>query len=104
MFYTALDPADAGVQSSAQELAGRLVGDAPVEVAVRDMLDLVASGSRIVIMHAEAEVSPAGAAELLGVTRQFVDRLCENGVLDFWRLPDSRHRRIKVQDVIQLAS
>ncbi|WP_460944619.1 excisionase family DNA-binding protein [Okibacterium endophyticum] len=40
---------------------------------------------------------PTQAAELLGVTRQFVDRLCEDGVLAFRRLPGSRHRRIRVQ-------
>lgn len=36
--------------------------------------------------------------------RQFVDRLCEDGVLPFRRLPDSRHRRIRVQDVLDVAA
>jgi excisionase family DNA binding protein len=49
---------------------------------------------------AEDEVTPAEAADTLGVTRQFVDRLCEDGVLAFRRL---RHRRIRVQDVVDLA-
>ncbi len=39
-----------------------------------------------------------------GVTRQFVDRLCEDEVLPFRRLPGSRHRRIRVQDVIDVAT
>jgi len=41
---------------------------------------------------------------MLGVTRQFVDRLCKDGALTFRRPPDSRHRRIRVQDVIDLAA
>ncbi len=68
------------------------------------MLDDVAHGARIVVLRAEDEVTPAEAAELLGVTRQFVDRLCEDGVLPFRRLPGSRHRRIRVQDVLDVAT
>lgn len=101
---TSLDPADPAVRSGAQHLAEQLVGDTPVEAAVRAMLDDVAHGARVVVLRAEDEVSPARAAELLGVTRQFVDRLCEDGVLPFRRLPGSRHRRIRVQDVIEVAA
>lgn len=95
-----LDPADPTVRSEAQHLAERLHGDTQVETAVRAMLADVAHGSRIVVLRAEDEVSPSRAAELLGVTRQFVNRLCEDGVLPFRRLPGSRHRRIRVQDVV----
>lgn len=52
---------------------------------------------------ADDEVTPAQAAKMLGVTRQFVDRLCEDEVHPFRRLPGSRHRRIRVQDVVALA-
>lgn len=101
---TTLDPADPAVRSSARELADRLVGDSPVEAAVRSMLDDIAHGARVVVLRAEDEVSPAKAAQMLGVTRQFVDRLCEDGVLPFRRLPASRHRRIRVQDVLDVAA
>jgi excisionase family DNA binding protein len=50
-----------------------------------------------------AEVTPAGVADLLGVTRQFVDRLLADGALEFRRLPGSKHRRIKVGAVLALA-
>lgn len=99
-----LDPADPSVRSGARELADRLVGDTPVEAAVRALLDDVAHGSRVVVLRAEDEVSPADAAQILGVTRQFVDRLCEDGTLPFRRLPGSRHRRIRVQDVVDVAA
>lgn len=101
---TALDPVDPTVRSDAKSLAGRLRGDSPVEAAVRAMLDEVAHGVRVVVLRADEEVTPAGAADLLGVTRQFVDRLCEDGVLPFRRLPGSRHRRIRVQDVVDVAA
>lgn len=101
---TTLDPTDPVVRSGAQHLAEQLVGDTPVEAAVRAMLNDVARGARVVVLRAEDEVSPSRAAEVLGVTRQFVDRLCEDGVLPFRRLPGSRHRRIRVQDVIDVAA
>ncbi|UZN03064.1 helix-turn-helix domain-containing protein [Cellulomonas sp. S1-8] len=101
---TTLDPADPAVRSDARNLADRLVSDTPVEAAVRAMLDDVAHGARVVVLRAEDEVTPAKAAEILGVTRQFVDRLCEGGVLPFRRLPGSRHRRIRVQDVVDVAA
>jgi len=47
---------------------------------------------------------PGGSAAIIGVTRQFVDRLCADGVLAFRHLPGSTHRRIKVQDVIDVAT
>jgi excisionase family DNA binding protein len=57
----------------------------------------------MVVLRAEDEVTPAEAADILGVTRQFVDRFCEDGVLAFRRLPGSRHRRIRVQDGVDVA-
>jgi excisionase family DNA binding protein len=52
----------------------------------------------------DEEVTPARAAELLGVTRQVVDRLCEDGVLPFRRQPGNHHRRIRVRHVAEVAS
>jgi excisionase family DNA binding protein len=68
------------------------------------MLDAVAHGARVVVMRADDEVTPTEAAKLMGVTRQFADRLCEDGVLAFRRLPDSRHRRIRVEDVLEITA
>lgn len=101
---TTLDPVDPVVRSDAKTLAGRLTGGTPVEAAVRAMLDDVAHGARVVVLRADDEVTPAQAADIIGVTRQFVDRLCADGVLAFRRLPGSRHRRIRVQDAIDVAT
>ena len=99
-----LDPIDPAVRSDAKSLAERLHGDTPVESAVRSMLNAVADGARVVVLRADDEVTPTEAAKLMGVTRQFVDRLCKDGVLAFRRLPGSRHRRIRAEDVLEVAS
>jgi excisionase family DNA binding protein len=57
----------------------------------------------LAVVLVKSAVTPAGAADLLGVSRQFVDRLLAEGVLPFRRLPDSSHRRIKVGDAVALA-
>jgi len=100
----ALDPTDPAVQVAARDLAGRLDANSEVERAVMEMLVNVAEGSRVIIMRAEDEVTPAKAADMMGVTRQFVDRLCAAGVLPYRHLPGSRHRRIRVKDAAHLAS
>lgn len=71
----------------------------PVGRMVRSMLLEVAAGHRVVVMRPEDEVTPAEAARIIGVTRQYVDRLCEDEILAFRRLPGSRHRRIRLADV-----
>ncbi len=64
----------------------------------------VASGDEVVLLRGESEVSPAEAGELLGISRQFVDRLIDVGKLPARRLPGSRHRRLRVADVIAFAA
>jgi len=95
-----LDPARAGVRAEARRLADRLsvdvAGDSEVAVALRSMLDNVAQGERVVVLRDDEEVTPGQAAQLLGVTRQFVDRLLADVVVEFHRLPDSPHRRIRL--------
>ena len=103
-----LDPARTGVRAEARRLADRLsadvAGDSEVAVALRSMLDNVAQGERVVVLREADEVTPGQAAQLLGVTRQFVDRLLADGVLEFHRLPDSPHRRIRLSDVLEVAA
>jgi excisionase family DNA binding protein len=95
-----LDPADAGVRSEASRLAKGVDDSTTVGRFVRSMLDHVAAGEVVVMLRAEDEVTPAEAARILGVTRQYVDRLCEDEVLPFRRLPGSSHRRLRVADVL----
>lgn len=99
-----LDPIDPEVQSAARRLAAGFDDDSEVGRVVRSMLTDVAEGERIVVLRTEGEVTPSQAAQMLGVTRQYIDRLCEDGILPYRRLPGSRHRRLRVQDVIEAAT
>ena len=57
-------------------------------------------GDTVAIVSEEAEVSPAAAARLLGVSRQFVDRLLGDGLLPARRLPHSSYRKIPVRALL----
>lgn len=99
-----LDPVDPEVRSAAKRLAADFDDDSEVGDVVRSMLADIAGGERVVVMRVDEEVTPAQAAALLGVTRQYIDRLCEDEILAFRRLPGSRHRRIRVRDVVAAAT
>ena len=96
--------ADADARASAARLAAEVDPTSEFGATVREVFEEVAKGEQVVILRPDREVTPAGAAELLGVTRQFVDRLLADGVLAFRRLPSSKHRRIKLGDVLALAA
>lgn len=82
------------------------VGDESVELPsslVRVLLataETLESGDTVVLVNQEAEVSPAEAAKLLGVSRQYVDRLIAAEVLPSRRLPKSSYRKIPVRAVL----
>ena len=70
---------------------------AVAERLVRD----IAAGRHPVYVTAEDDVSPAEAARMLGVSRQFVDRLLSSGRLTFSHKPGSTHRTIRVAAIEQ---
>ncbi len=70
------------------------------ERLVRD----IAAGRHPLYVTSEDDVSPAEAAHILGVSRQFVDRLLASGRLPFSRKPGSTHRTILVSDVEAFAT
>lgn len=82
------------------------VGDEIVELPaslVRVLLtaaETLEDGDTVVLVNEEAEVSPAEAAKLLGVSRQYVDRLIATDVLPSRRLPKSSYRKIPVRAVL----
>lgn len=101
---TTLDPLDPAVRSAAARLATEFDDDTAVGQVIGSILRDVAGGERVVVLRSSEELTPSQAATMLGVTRQYVDRLCEDGVLAFRRLPSSSHRRIRVEDVIAVAA
>jgi len=72
-------------------------------LAERLLRDL-AAGRHPIYTTSEAEVSPAEAAQILAVSRQYVDRMIADGRLPFGHKPGSTHRPIRVVDVERLAA
>jgi excisionase family DNA binding protein len=60
----------------------------------------LAAGHAVMAIPAEVTLTPAEAAELLGLSRPFVARLLDRGDIPSELLPDSRHRRIRLEDVL----
>jgi excisionase family DNA binding protein len=61
---------------------------------------LLADG--VVLARVNDVVTPREAGELLGVSRQFVDKLIADGRLAAQLKPGSRHRVVRVVDVLEL--
>ena len=116
------EPASAEIKAESAERTGlravrSLVDDpeAVVTVAVGDetvalprslvellrvAADALVDGDSVAMVSDEAEVTPTEAAKLLGVSRQYVDRLVASGVLPVRRLPGSSYRRIPARAVL----
>jgi excisionase family DNA binding protein len=91
---------DAGAEAVVEQADGGRVSSQELSRLLRVAMTELAAGGEVIVLRGEAEVSPAEAGELLGLSRQFVDRLVDGGVLPARRLPGSRHRRIRVADVV----
>ncbi|MFJ7272581.1 helix-turn-helix domain-containing protein [Streptomyces sp. NPDC099050] len=60
----------------------------------------LAIGHAVTVLAAETHLTPAEAAELLGLSRPFVARLLDSGDIPSSHLPDSRHRIVRLEDVL----
>ncbi len=95
---------DAGAEVVVEQPGGERLTSRELSEFLAAAVSGVASGDEVVLLRGESEVSPAEAGELLGISRQFVDRLIDVGKLPARRLPGSRHRRLRVADVIAFAA
>lgn len=66
--------------------------------------DEMAEGHAVTVLPSEVSLTPAEAAELLGLSRPFVVRLLDEGEIPSERLPRSRHRRVLLSDVLAFQS
>ena len=82
--------------SDGRELALPASLAAVLEASARE----VAGGHALTVLPSDAMLTPAEAAELLGLSRPFVARLLDEGEIPSERLPSSRHRRIRPADVL----
>ena len=60
----------------------------------------LANGNAVTVLPADAVLTPAEVGELLGLSRPFVVRLLDAGEIPSERLPSSRHRRVRLADVL----
>jgi len=71
------------------------------------LLQLVARGAaelslgrRVALVASAAELTPNQAARLLGVSRPFLVRLLDDETIPSRRLERSRHRRVRLEDLL----
>jgi excisionase family DNA binding protein len=60
----------------------------------------LSEGHGVTVMSLDTVLTPAEVGELLGVSRPFVVRLLDEGAIPSERLPDSRHRVVRLTDVL----
>lgn len=61
----------------------------------------LSAGRGVVVLAAEISLTPAEVGELLGLSRPFVARLLDAGEIPSEFLPDSRHRVVRLADVLE---
>jgi excisionase family DNA binding protein len=71
---------------------------------VRAAAHALALGNTVLAMPLETRLSPNEAAELLGISRPFLLRLIDEGQLAAVHLPNSRHRYLRLADVLEFQS
>lgn len=74
----------------------------PLEVyeVLRQVVRAMEQGASVSVEPVERRLTTQQAAELLGVSRNTVVRLLDDGELPYQRLGDTRHRRLRLRDVL----
>lgn len=60
----------------------------------------LSQGHGVTVLATEVELTPAEVGQLLGLSRPFVARLLDAGDIPSQHLPGSRHRVVKLADVL----
>jgi excisionase family DNA binding protein len=60
----------------------------------------LATGHAVTVLASETQLTPAEAAEMLGLSRPFVARLLDSGDIPSTCLPGSRHRVVRLADIL----
>jgi excisionase family DNA binding protein len=61
----------------------------------------LSQGHRVTVLATEVRLTPAEVGELLGLSRPFVARLPDAGDISSEHLPGSKHRVIRLADVLE---
>lgn len=93
---------DADAFHDAEKL--RQVAAELADVRLAEMLRVLAESLRggAVLAGSDEWVSPAQAGQLLGVSRQYIDKMIAAGRLQATTKPGSSHRRVAVADLLRL--
>ncbi|MDT0378602.1 helix-turn-helix domain-containing protein [Streptomyces sp. DSM 42041] len=75
----------------------------PLLEVLRAAAGELSQGHAVTILATETELTPAEAAALLGLSRPFVVRLFDEGAIPSTHLPGSRHRVVRLDDVLAFA-
>jgi excisionase family DNA binding protein len=70
-----------------------------VKVLVATAIEL-SVGHAVTLLASDVRLSPAEVGELLGLSRPFVARLLDTGEIPSEHLPGSRHRVVRLTDVL----
>lgn len=81
----------AGERVDLPEGLGRLLRRASEEIA---------AGHNVTVLRSDEVLTTSEAAEILGVSRQYLVRLLDDGVIPSETLPGSQHRRVLLADVL----
>lgn len=96
------DPDSAGRRQALamlERLRAEAGGDPKLIEALELLLEAAAAGRTVRVPEETTSYTPAQAGRLLGVSRQFVDKLIARGELPATRKPGSRHRVITSDDI-----
>jgi excisionase family DNA binding protein len=61
----------------------------------------LSQGHSVTVLATEVRLTPAEVGELLGLSRPFVARLLDAGEIPSEHLPDSKHRVVRLVDVLE---
>jgi excisionase family DNA binding protein len=67
-------------------------------------IDELSAGHAVTVLPSELLLTPAEVGDLLGLSRPFVARLLDQGTIASQNLPGSRHRVVRLVDVLDFQS
>lgn len=76
---------------------------APLVEVMRTAAGELSVGHAVTILATETLLTPAETGRLLGLSRPFVARLLDEGAIPSTHLPESRHRVVRLDDVLAFA-
>ena len=83
--------------------ARTISSSAELDAAIPDLRAAVLAGPITIATIPARDLTPAEAGVVLGVSRQFIDRLIAQDQIHCERLPGSKHRRISAAEIARFA-